>query len=148
MTQTAPVLIQPTPVNHSGKEPSQDNQTTQKIIWLLFMGWVCSRVLCVVAKLPALPDNYSTSCPPFYASSLPWIGPPGLWREDSSYFTPGADTLVKINMPLELLHEPKGKGWITPHLVRVLLWSFLGNWVVDSNIVEDERSYYRTQVRS
>ena len=80
MTQTAPVLIQPTPVNHSrqGASSPRDNQTTQKIIWLLFLGWACSLVLCVVAKLPALPDNYSASCRSFYTSSLPWIGPRGL----------------------------------------------------------------------
>ena len=103
-------------------------------------------MLCVVAKLPVLPDNYSTSCRSFYASSLPWIGPRGLWREDSSYFTPGADTLVNINTPPRTFTRTKREGVNYSPSGTCTSGIFFWNWVVDSNIVEDERSHLLFQL--
>ena len=118
MTQTAPVLIQPTPVNHSrqGASSPRTIKPPKRLSGNFF--WVGFVVSCYMwwPKCQPCPTITQLLVALFTLPLFLGLGLAGSDVKIHLILHPVPTPSWTLTRHLELLHESKGKGWITPHL--------------------------------
>ena len=121
MTQTAPVLIQPTLVNHSRQGASSPRTIKPPKRLSGYCFWV-GRVVSFYVWWPNCQPCPTITQLLVALFTLPLFLGLGLAGSDVKIHLISHPVLTPswtLTRHLKLLHEPRGKGWITPHLVHV-----------------------------